>query len=166
LTLPIVRHDRAWLETHELVPFQAALRARVGAIMTAHVHYPLLDPTPNRPASLSPVLVAGLLRRELGYDGLVLTDDLGTMRAITDSFEPGEAAVRAIEAGSDLLVTVGPLEQQRQMRDALLQAVGKRISLERLDASVRRILQAKQQVGLLGAQRGIPPPRARTCPAG
>jgi beta-N-acetylhexosaminidase len=164
LTLPVVRHDRAWLERHELVPFRAALEAGVGALMTAHVHYPLLDSTPDRPASLSPVLVNGLLRGELEYDGLVLTDDLGAMRAVTDRFDPGEAAVRAIEAGSDLLVSVGALEQQRQMRDALLGAVGTRLSEARLDDSVRRVLRAKRQVGLLGPPPALPAPATPRCP--
>jgi beta-N-acetylhexosaminidase len=106
---------------------------------------------------LSPVIVSDLLRGELGYDGLVLTDDMGEMRAITDRYEPGEAAVQAIIAGSDLLINVGALERQRRVADALIAEVGQRISPERLDASVRRILRAKQQIGLLGQGNPLPP---------
>jgi beta-N-acetylhexosaminidase len=153
LTLPVVRHDRAWLDNHELVPFRAAFRAGVAAVMTAHVSYPLVDPQPMLPASLSPAIVGGILRRDLGYSGLVLTDDMGAMQAITDRYSPGEAAVRAILAGADMLISVGPLERQRSMAQALRGAVGNTISTERLDESVRRILKAKLDAGLLGARQ-------------
>ena len=163
LTLPVVRHDRNWLDAHELVPFQAAIQANVAAIMTAHVSYPAIDPVPSRPGSLSPVIVSGLLRGDLGYDGLVITDDMGVMEAITGRYEPGDAAVKAVQAGSDMLIVVGPIERQRRMAQAIVSEVGTSISPERLDASVRRVLRAKQQAGLLGTKRSSPAPAGPAC---
>lgn len=164
LTLPVVRHDRARLDAVELVPFRAAMQANVAAIMTAHVSYPLVDPQPDRPGSLSPVIVDGLLRGELGYQGLVVTDDMGAMQAITGRYEAGEAAVRAIQAGADLLIVVGPLDRQRRTVEAIQAEVGRSISPERLDASVRRVLRAKLQAGLLGPERESLVAAAPVCP--
>jgi beta-N-acetylhexosaminidase len=150
-TLPVVSRDRATLDAIELTPFRSAIQSDVAAIMTAHVSYPALDNVPERPASLSPAIVTGLLRNELGFNGLVLTDDMGAMQAITGRFESGEAAIQAIEAGTDMLIVVGPIERQRRMVQAVLSEIGGRISQERLDDSVRRVLAAKRRAGLLGA---------------
>src|SRR3954469_6568020 len=150
-TLPIVNRDRATLDAIELTPFRSAIQSDVAAIMTAHVSYPALDNMPERPASLSPAIVTGLLRNELGFNGLVLSDDMGAMQAITGRFESGEAAIQAIEAGTDMLIVVGPIERQRRMVQAVLSEIGGRISQARLDDSVRRVLAAKRRAGLLGA---------------
>jgi beta-N-acetylhexosaminidase len=150
-TLPVVPHDRAWLDTHELVPFRSAIQAHVAAIMVGHLSFPLIDPAPSRPSSLSPVFVTSILRNDLGYDGLVITDDLGGMKAITAGYSPGTAAVQAFVAGSDMLLSVGPLDTEQEMVQAITDAVGPTISMQRLDASVRRILLAKAQAGLLPA---------------
>jgi beta-N-acetylhexosaminidase len=153
-TLPVVLHNREWIEGHELVPFRAAADVGVAAIMTAHVSFPQIDSVPDRPASLSPDLVDQILRKEWGYDGLVITDDMGAMEAITGRYEAGTAAVQAIQAGSDLLIVVGPIDRQRRMAQALVAAVGDgTISQTRLDESVRRVLRAKWRAGLLD-----PPP--------
>jgi len=166
LTLPIVRHDRARLDAVELVPFRSAIRASVAAIMTAHVSYPLLDAVPSRPASLSPVIVSDLLRRDLGFDGLVITDDLGLMRAVTDRYDAGEAAVQAVLAGADMLTVVGPVDSQRRMAEAISAQVGGSISRERLDNSVRRVLKAKQQAGLIPLRALTAPPSPAPCEGG
>jgi beta-N-acetylhexosaminidase len=151
LTLPVVRRDRATLEAIELAPFRSAIQAGVAAIMTAHVSYPALDTIADRPASLSPAIVTDLLRQNLGFGGLIVSDDMGAMEAITARFEPGEAAVQAIEAGTDMLIVVGPLSRQRRMVQAVFGEVGRRITPERLDDSVRRVLEAKRRAGLLVA---------------
>lgn len=150
LGLPVVSHDRSWLEAHELVPFRAAIQAGVAGIMIGHLSFPLVDPVTGRPASLSPVVIDGILRRDLGYTGLVLTDDLGAMHAITDTYSPGEAAIEAIEAGADMLIVVGPLDRQRRMVEAVHDAIGTRISTERLKESVARVINAKREANLLG----------------
>jgi beta-N-acetylhexosaminidase len=150
LTLPVLSSSRARIEAVELLPFRRAIQAQVAGVMTAHVSYPELDPAARRPASLSAAIVTDLLRGQLAYDGLVLTDDMGMMRAITDRYEAGDAAVQAIIAGSDMLIVVGPLERQRRVAEALAAEVGRNISRERLDASVRRILRAKLQARLWG----------------
>ncbi len=147
-TLPVDMHDRAWLDGHELVPFRSAIQANVAAIMVGHLSFPLIDAAPNRPSSLSPVFVSGMLRTDLGFRGLIVTDDLGGMKAITAGYSPGTAAVQAFVAGSDVLLWVGPLDTERQMEQAIAHAVGPTISMRRLDASVRRILLAKAQAGL------------------
>lgn len=149
LTLPSVSRSRATLDAAELVPFRAAIASGISAIMTAHVYYPALDPVEDRPASLSPTVVNGLLRGELGYQGLILTDDMGAMQAITGRYESGEAAIQAVEAGTDMIIVVGPSSRQQRMVQAILDQLGGRISAERLDASVRRVLEAKQHAGLL-----------------
>jgi beta-N-acetylhexosaminidase len=170
LALPVVSRDADALRAHELVPFETAIRAGVGGVMTAHIAFPLIDPVPNRPATLSPVIVTDLLRNALGFDRLVMTDDLGAMQAITDRYEPGDAAVQAFLAGNDMLFIAGPAERQHSAADALKAAIGDRISTERLDASVRRILATKQELGLI-PDLGLQSPRLNTvtaneCPTG
>jgi len=107
--LPIVDADRETLDCRELAPFRAAIRAGVGAIMTAHVAYPALDPEPRLPASLSPRILRDLLRHQLGFGGLVLSDALvmaGLLAAGEgpDPLSEPDAAVRCVWAGCDLLL--------------------------------------------------------------
>jgi beta-N-acetylhexosaminidase len=144
--LPTIRADRARLYALELVPFRAAVAAGVDSVMTAHVALPLLTGD-ELPATLSPKVTTDLLRRELKFDGLVVTDSLG-MGAITKGFPGGEASVRAILAGADVALT--PPELKASL-DALEEAVNsKRLPRERVDESVRRILRAKYRLGLAG----------------
>ena len=148
--LPTIRADRARLERLELVPFRAAVAAGVDSVMTAHVALPALTGD-DLPATLSPKVTTDLLRRELKFDGLVVTDSLG-MGAITKGFPGGEASVRAILAGADVALT--PPELKASL-DALEEAVNKdRLTRERVDESVRRILRAKHRLGL-SAQRTV-----------
>jgi beta-glucosidase-like glycosyl hydrolase/CubicO group peptidase (beta-lactamase class C family) len=145
IDLPVIRADRARLESLELVPFRAAIAAGVGSVMTGHLNVPALEPDPNTPATLSENILTGVLRKDLGFQGLVITDALD-MGGITVRFAPGEAAVRAILAGADCLL-MPPVPDAAF--EALQQAVKSgRISRERLDASVRRILEAKARLGL------------------
>jgi len=145
IDLPVIKADRARLDQLELVPFRAAIAAGVGSIMTAHLNVPALEPDPNTPATLSSNILNNLLRKQLGFQGLVVTDAMD-MGGITVRFAPGDAAVRAFLAGADALL-MPPVPDA--VYDALLSAAqAGQISPERLDASVLRILQAKARLGL------------------
>ena len=153
--LPVVDKTLDDLRQGELVPFDMALSGEywgepkmdpAPAVMVAHILMTQIDP--DLPASLSPKVVTGLLRQEMGYEGMVCTDDL-TMGAISSTYGMGEAAVMAVEAGCDLLLVCHGADNLTAARDALLEAVKTgRISQERLDESVYRILSVKQSYGL------------------
>ena len=149
--LPVVDKSPEELEETELIPFRAAIQSagtdgQVPAVMVAHILLTQLDP--ERPASLSPAVVTGLLRDELGFAGAVLTDDL-TMGAVTQSYGLGEAAVLAVEAGCDILLVCHGQDSVPAVRTALLEAVASgRITAERLDESVYRILRLKTEYAL------------------
>ena len=141
----MIAFDRARLNGLELVPFRRGIEAGAGAVMAAHIELPALDPAAATPATFSRPILHDLLRRELGFDGLVYTDSL-SMDAITKMVSPGEAAVRAIVAGADqVLHSPDPIAAF----DTLKQAVeGGRVSRARLNESVNRILHAKASLGL------------------
>ena len=143
--LPVVKRSRAELLAVELAPYRVGIRAGyLNCIMTAHNSYPALEPQPGLPATLSHNIITRLLRQELKYKGLIATDSL-SMKAVSAKFAPGDAAVRAVAAGCDILLT-GDIEANIA---GVKQAVESgRLSLERLDASVGRILEAKRWLGL------------------
>ncbi len=144
LGLPVVEADRQRLNAIELVPFRAAIEAEVHSIMTGHLAVPALDADRQTPATLSRPILTDLLRREMNYDGLIATDAMD-MAGIADQWAPGEAAVRAVLAGADVLL----LADAESVLPALAEAVRSgRIPPERLDASVARILRAKAWLGL------------------
>lgn len=144
--LPVVDKGAEELAEFELIPFRAAIEAGAPCIMVAHILMREIDP--DLPASLSPKVVTGLLRQELGFEGVVCTDDL-TMGAVSNTYGMGEAAVLAVEAGCDLLLVCHEADNLTAAREALLSAVETgRISMERLDESVYRILSLKQEYGL------------------
>ena len=149
LELPVIDFDRARLSLIELPPFQAAMKAGVDAVMTGHICLPQFEKTPGVPASLSPAITTDLLRRELGFRGLVFTDAL-PMHAITASFGADQAVVMAIKAGAD--VALEPADVPKAF--VALQAAVKKgeITEARLNESVRRLLAAKAWAGLY-AQR-------------
>ncbi len=103
LDLPTVTSDREHLERVELAPFRAAIAAGAGSIMTGHLSVPALEPDPDIPATMSPAISTDLLRRQMGFDGLVVTDALD-MGGVTVRYPPGEVAVRSILAGADVLL--------------------------------------------------------------
>lgn len=141
--LPVVEKTVEELEQLELIPFRAATEADIPAIMVAHILMTQMDP--ERPASLSHPVVTGLLRKEVGFEGLVCTDDL-TMAAVSDTYGMGEAAVLAVEAGCDLLLVCHGTDNLREAYESLLEAVKHgRIPMERLEESVYRILSLKSQ---------------------
>ncbi len=144
LNLAVVNADRGRLERVELAPFRTAIAAGVDSIMTAHLAVPALAPA-DLPATLSSGILTGLLRNEMGFTGLVVTDAL-EMGGIAKGFSVGEAAVRALEAGADALLM--PPDPEAALH-AVLQAVrAGRLSQKRIDASVEKILAAKARVGL------------------
>ena len=144
LNLPVIPASRERLEKVELVPFRAAIAAGTDAVMTAHVAVPALAP-PDLPATLSPAILTGLLRNELGFKGLVITDAL-EMGGIVKGFPGGEAAVRAIEAGADTLLM--PVDAEAAIRAVVAAVESGRIKRRRIEESVAKILAAKEKVGL------------------
>ena len=145
LALPTVPGDRKELEATELVPFRAAIGASVGSVMPGHLAVPAFEPDASVPATTSRNILTGLLREELKYKGLVVTDAMD-MGGVTSRYPPGEAAVRAVEAGADVLL-MPPVPDAAMV--GLERAVRSgRITEKRVDESVRRILQAKSRLGL------------------
>ena len=143
--------DRAHLDSIELPPFRQAIAAGVDSVMVAHVTVPALDPDPNHVATISPVIVSDLLQKQLGFDGIVVTDALD-MAGLTHLFANniGRAAVEAFKAGNDLLLIPADFPASY---NAMLQAVQSgEISRERLDRSVLKILKAKAALDLQKAR--------------
>ena len=116
LSLPRLDHDLSRLRAVELLPFERAIEAKLPMIMTAHVVFAALDETV--PATLSRKVITGLLREELGYSGVVVSDDLD-MKAIADNFGVGDAAVAAVDAGCDVLLLCRNRNHQEEARTAL-----------------------------------------------
>src|SRR5215212_6509205 len=167
--LPVIDVARSRLDSVELVPFRAAIKAGVGSVMTAHIGLPQVDPTqvtplPREaivrptyaerevfaenavlPGTLSPVITTKLLRGDLGFDGIVVTDALD-MSGLTIYFKQDEAAVRAVLAGADMLLKPGdPDAVVRGLREAVR---GGRVKESRIEESARKILAAKYDLGL------------------
>ena len=143
--------DRAHLDSIELPPFRQAIAAGVDSVMVAHVTVPALDPDPNHVATISPVIVSDLLQKQLGFNGIVVTDALD-MAGLTHLFANniGRAAVEAFNAGNDLLLIPADFPASY---NAMLQAVQSgEISQERLDRSVLKILKAKAALDLQKAR--------------
>ena len=144
LALPVVKSDRARLDSVELVPFRAAIGAGVSAFMTAHIALPAVEGD-NVPATLAPRVVTGLLRDTLHFHGLTYTDAL-TMEAVGEGYTVERSAVLAVQAGADVLVK--PSDVKRAI-DAVENAVTTgTITAARIDSSARRMLVAKARVGL------------------
>lgn len=145
--LPIVEHSMERLNSFELVPFKEAIKNGVPAIMTAHILLPKLDE--DAPATLSPSIVSGLLREQLQFDGVVVSDDLD-MDAVAKLYSPGEAAVKAVKSGVDMLLICHRREGMSQAFDALIAAARSGdISMEKIDGAVLRVLTLKQKFGLI-----------------
>ena len=159
LGLPEVAHDKTRLHQVELHPFKQAINSGVDALMTAHVTFPEVDDTRvisrkdgkpiALPATLSPKVITGLIRGELGFEGVVTTDAMN-MLAIADPFGPVDAAVRAIQAGVDVILMPMDLAD---VTDGVLKAVQTgQITEERINQSVRRIIALKVKRGIVKAE--------------
>jgi beta-N-acetylhexosaminidase len=148
--LPTIRSTYSRLDSVELVPFRAGIEAGAGVVMSAHIAFPALGG--DMPATLSSAVLTGLLRDSLKFRGMVVTDAL-MMGSIVAKYGAGEAAVRAFEAGSDLLLM--PADPDSAIASMLTALQSGRITAARLDASVRRVLEVKRGLGLF-AQRTVP----------
>jgi beta-glucosidase-like glycosyl hydrolase len=145
LGLPIIKDARESLDKTEFPPFKAGISAGAGAIMTAHIEMPALDPAANTPTTLSRPIVSGLLRGEMGFDGLIYTDSMG-MAGVTKLHTPGEAAVLAIKAGNDIVLHS---PDDGAAFAAIKAAVRSgEIPQAQIDRSVERVLRAKAFAGL------------------
>jgi beta-N-acetylhexosaminidase len=144
LELPLVEHPPDRIRRVECVPFEAAIRAEVAFIMTAHVLVPSLDDA--RPATLSPRIVQAILRDDLGFGGVILSDDL-EMKAIATTYAVPEAAVQALAAGCDgVLICSGDVDTQATTLEAVVHAVEQgRIPYKRLEDAQLRLRRAKER---------------------
>ncbi len=144
MNMATITADRDRLNRVEFAPFRSAIEHGVDSIMTAHIAVPALDDS-GLPATLSSKILTGILREQLGFKGLVVTDAL-EMGGIAKGFKPGEAAVRALEAGADVLLM--PTDPHAAIEAVTAAVRSGRISKKRLDASLSRLLLAKARVGL------------------
>lgn len=176
--LAIVEKTREEWEACEKIPFEVAIDNRIDMIMTAHIQYPELDDTKVNslldgkpiylPATLSHKILTGVLRDELGYDGVVVTDALD-MQAITDHFGETEAIIMALNAGVDLMCNPTTLreEMDREKLTAIYDAIEDAVesgtlSMERIDEAVYRVLLLKQKYGILDMEKYKVPLKDRT----
>ncbi|MNB69781.1 putative lipoprotein YbbD precursor [compost metagenome] len=154
LELPVVNKSAAQLARLEWLPFQSAVKDGADAVMIAHILYPQLDP--DKPASLSADIISGLLREQMGFGGVVITDDM-TMGAITDHYTLPAAAVDTVLAGSDILLIAHGYSNEQKVRAALLDSVHNGVISEaRIDQSVQRILELKEKYQLTDKPAAIP----------
>ena len=145
LDLPVINKSIGQLDSLELKPFKALFDAGVGSVMIAHLYIPAIDSTPNKATSLSKNNVTNLLRKDLGYNGLTFTDAL-EMKGVAKYWPGGEAAVQALVAGNDMLCLP---ESVPDAIAAISQAIeDKRLSWEDVDTKVKKVLNAKYQLGL------------------
>ena len=156
--LPVITKSLDELRQSELQPFMAGIQADVGAIMVGHLWLTELDPANDVPASLSQAVVGRVLRDEVGFDGLVMTDALD-MDAVDTRYTLSEASLLAIQAGVDI-ITVGPHVGTQTIATAIDDLVGSvergDVSIQRIDESVRRILFAKVRYGVMDWQPRTP----------
>lgn len=145
LALPVITAGWPRFDTLELVPFRAAIDAGVDVVMSAHIALPGLDDGKSRPATVAPNILTGVLRDSLGFRGLTVTDALN-MAGVVSQYGPGEATVLAFLAGADMLLM--PVDPGVAIEAMAAAVTGGRISAERLDRSVRRVLEIKKRLGL------------------
>jgi len=143
IDLPVLRVDRSRLDSVELAGFRSAIAAGVGSVMIAHLVATSLDP--DRPATLSPAVVTGLLRNELGFDGLVVSDAM-EMRGLLNNYAVGESAVLAVLAGIDMLLV--PADEVLTFEALIRSVLSGDLTEARIDESVYRILRLKKSLGL------------------
>ncbi|HOR41880.1 MAG TPA: beta-N-acetylhexosaminidase [Atribacterota bacterium] len=149
LALPVIKHKKEYMLEVELYPFQQAINSGVDSIMTAHIYFPALDPEKGLPATLSYNILTGLLREELGFTGIIISDCM-EMKAIAESFGTVAGAVKSIQAGADLILISHSIDKQREAVTAVVESVKEgSITEERINQSLFRILNLKRKkIGL------------------
>jgi beta-N-acetylhexosaminidase len=143
--------DRKRIESVELEPFRGSIAAGVDAIMTAHMAVPAFEPE-NEPATVSAKILTGLLREQLGFHGIIVTDAMD-MQGLASLYNTGESAVRSIEAGSDVLLM--PRKAEDAINGVLAAIESGRLTRQRIDDSVIKVLSAKVKLGLGQGQRKL-----------
>ncbi len=143
--LPVITHTSERLDSMELFPFRELIQAGTGSIMTAHLNLPSLDSSTGVPSTLSPVIINDLLKKKLGFRGLVITDAMN-MKGITKYFQPGEADARALAAGNDVIEYVTDVDAAIKATRAYITA--KKLTDEDIALKCRKILALKFWSGL------------------
>ena len=143
--LPLIPHDKARLDHIELFPFEVLIEKGVGSIMVAHLEVPALDSTSHLPTSLSQPVVGKLLKEEMGFEGLVITDGLG-MQGVTKHHKSGEVEAKALAAGNDILLLPPDVPAAVARIKEYLES-GK-LPVAQLESSVKKVLQTKYRLGL------------------
>ena len=144
-TLPVIPHDLSRLDSIEFYPFRKAIQRGLTGIMVAHLQVPSLDPRENRATTLSKPTITGLLKEQMNFRGLIVTDALN-MRGLSNFFEPGEREVEAVKAGNDILLM--PTDVGKTIAEVKKAVRRGEISEDEVNESCRKILQAKYWVGL------------------
>lgn len=145
LTLPVLNFAYSRLDSIELYPFRQLIQKNVGGIMVGHLYTPAIDSAKNRPSTLSSKVITDLLRKKLGFQGLVFTDALN-MKGVSEFCKDGELEVRALEAGNDVLLMPANVGKAiNAIKDALQSG---RLRQSQIDSSCRKILAAKEWAGL------------------
>jgi beta-N-acetylhexosaminidase len=148
--LPIIEHDMNRLDSIELFPFKVLAEHGIQSMMVAHLHVPAIDNTHNRPTTLSPKAVNDLLKTKLGFDGLIFTDGLG-MKGVTKHYKNGEVEAKALASGNDVLLLPQDVAAAAKIIKQYL--VAGKIDQKKLNASVKKVLQAKYRLGITEPQR-------------
>lgn len=150
--LPSVENDLNRLESFELIPFREAIRNDADCVMVAHILLPKIDA--DNPSTMSQIIITEILRQQLSFKGVVITDDM-TMGAITKNYEIGEAAVKAVKAGVDIVLVAHEGKNAKAVFDALMTAQKEgRLSEQRIEESVYRILSLKEKYHLQDQEAG------------
>ena len=148
--LPQLNFTKERLDSLELYPFKQLIKAGAAGVMIAHMNIPSLDATPNLPSTLSRPIVTGLLKNELGFKGLIISDAMD-MKGVTKYFKDGEADVMGLLAGNDILeLSENTKVAVKKVRQAIKDG---RIEMSQIDASVKKVLTAKYWAGLNVAQK-------------
>lgn len=145
LDLPTISHSRAYIDSVDLFPFRRLVRDGIRGMMIAHLQVNALDDRPNMPSSLSENIVTPLLRNDMKFDGLIFTDGID-MKAVSKNYKDGEGAIRAIRAGSDVILL--PIDVEKTIKAVVAEAENDPAFARMIDNRCRRILREKHRCGL------------------